>query len=202
MLRRGGPNSGTYAGVMHSPPKAPIRLAFRALIFCVALVVAWLVACLILFAAPAVDQPEHADAVVVLAPPLPTGRLAYAESLMAEGYADTLVISVPKDSTGVAPTHLCEEDHPYEIVCFTPDPITTRGEARALQPLAEEKGWQTINVVTNDFHVTRARIILKRCYAGDLNMLAARQDTSLVVWAYRFAYETAAFAKVAADNEC
>lgn len=152
--------------------------------------------------APSVDQPARADAIVVLAPPLPTGRLAYAETLMSEGYADTLVISVPKDSTGVAPTHLCTASHPYKVLCFTPDPVTTQGEARAIQRLAEEHNWHSINVVTNDFHVTRARIVIERCYSHELNMLAARQDSSLMLWAYRFAYETAAFVKVAGEQGC
>lgn len=166
------------------------------------LIGAWIVAGLFLFVAPAADQPVRADAVVVLAPPLPTGRLAYAESLMSARYADTLVISVPEDSTGAAPTRLCEEDRPYRVICFTPDPVTTQGEAKAIGNLAKEHDWHRINVVTNDFHVTRARMIIERCYSRDLNMLPVRQNSSWMLWGYRFIYETAAFVKVASESGC
>lgn len=166
------------------------------------LVGAWAVAGYFLFVNPAVDQPARADALVVLAPPLPTGRLVYAEQLMSDGYADTLVISIAEDRNGVAPTHLCQEGHTYTVLCFTPDPVTTQGEARAIQRLAEEHRWRSINVITNDFHITRARIIIRRCYSQDLQMLAARQNISWQLWVFRGVYETAALVKAGIDKSC
>lgn len=163
---------------------------------------AWAVAGFFLFVNPAVDQPARADALVVLAPPLPTGRLAYAEQLMSEGYATTLVISIAEDRNGVAPTQLCQEDRAYTVLCFTPNPVTTQGEARAIQRLAEEHHWRSINVVSNDFHITRARMIIRRCYSQDLQMLAVRQNISWRMWAFRGVYETAALVKAGIDRSC
>jgi hypothetical protein len=163
---------------------------------------AWLIAGLFLYVDPAVDQPKHSDAVVVLAPTVTTGRLDYAESLMSDGYGSTLVISVPEDPSGNAPTDVCRAKRTYRIICFSPDPVTTQGEARAVRRLSEEHGWRSITVVTNDFHATRARTIIGRCYPHDLNVAAVRHDRSLTDWAYRFVYETAAFVKVVADPGC
>jgi hypothetical protein len=127
---------------------------------------------------------------------------------MDEGYAATLAISDPQDKDGSAA--LCQEKRAYKIVCFEPDPFTTQGEARALQSLSEEYGWKTADVLTAQFHVTRARVILQRCYKGDLGMIAYRQELPLLVlpdlgrssWAYHYMYETAAFVKVALNQDC
>lgn len=163
---------------------------------------AWLVAGLFMFVDPVVDQPVSADAVVVLAPPISTGRLDYAESLMSSGYSATLVISAPDGGSGKAPAEVCRADQPYRVICFSPNPATTQGEARAIQRLSEEHGWHSITVVTDTFHVTRARIIIGRCYSHDLNIVAYNRDRSLMSWAYRFVYESAAFVKVAGDSGC
>lgn len=151
---------------------------------------------------PVVDQAEYSDAVVVLAPPVSTGRLDHAESLMAAGYGRTLAISFPEDGSGAARSDICRVNRPYRVICFSPDPVTTQGEARAIRRLSDEYGWQSINVVTDDFHVTRARIIIGRCYSHNLNMVAYKQDRSLMSWAYRFIYETAAFVKLAGKGGC
>lgn len=162
----------------------------------------WVIAGVFLFVTPAADRPQRADAVVVLAPTLSTGRLNYAEKLLSEGWSENLVISVPQESTGVALAHLCEEKHTYQTICFVPDPVTTQGEARAIERLAEERNWHNITVVTNDSHITRAKILIQRCYTGNLNMLAVRQDSSVAFWAYRFVYETAALIKAGSERSC
>jgi uncharacterized SAM-binding protein YcdF (DUF218 family) len=123
-----------------------------------------------------------------------------AEKIMAGGYAETLVLSIPRGGTPAS--DVCREKRPYPVICFTPDPVTTQGEARALQRLAKEHEWQTVNVLTAKFHVARSRIILERCYKGDLNVVTYEQDLSALSWAYSFAYETAAFMKVAANPSC
>lgn len=203
---------------MHLPPalQAPVpmqgslggrgrrfRGTFIAAIAWVGVVVwAGLLATLFLYVNPAVDKPERSDAVVVLAPPISTGRIDFAERLMAHGYSATLVISVTDEGHGIIPTDLCNANRPYRVICFSPDPVTTQGEARAIQRLSDEHDWESVTVVTNDFHITRARIVIERCYSQELNMLAVRQDRSLLSWAYRIAYETAAFVKVAGDSGC
>ncbi|QHK20147.1 hypothetical protein GU243_10825 [Pseudarthrobacter psychrotolerans] len=172
-----------------------------ALIWGTILFAAWVGVGIFLYMAPAVDLPEESDAVVVLAPILSTGRLDYAESLMPEGNGTTLVVSVP-DGSEEGSSDICHANRSYQIICFTPDPVSTQGEARAIQRLSEEYGWRSITVVTNDFHVTRARTMIERCYPYHLNMAAVRGDRSVTDWAYRFVYESAAFVKDAVLIGC
>lgn len=161
---------------------------------------AWLVAGVFLFVAPVTDDPSPASAVFVLAPAT-DDRVERAEDMIARGYADTLAVSVPSSTEGIDPG-ICHEERPYRVLCFAPDPITTQGEGRALRELSNEYGWQSVNVVTANFHVARARIILQRCFAGDLRMVGYEANLSPPSWAYRFTYETAAFVKVAVNPEC
>lgn len=177
------------------------RPYIAALTWAGSVVAAWSVASLFLYVYPVLDQPAHSDAVVVLAP-VSMDRLVYAESLMSAGYAETLVISVPETGNSSDSSELCHVRRPYRVICFSPDPVTTRGEARAIRRLSDEHGWRSINVATSESHVTRARIVIGRCYSDDLNMLAVREDSSLKWWAYRFIYETAAFVKVVGERGC
>lgn len=175
--------------------------------WCLTALLLWAIAGLFLYVVPATDAPRHADVLFVLAPP--NDRMRYAEQLMDQGYADTLAISAPLDENGSLDSSLCNEKRAYRIVCFYPDPVTTQGEARALQSLSREYGWRSANVLTVQFHAARARVILQRCYKGDLSMIAVWQDLPVLSvsnprssWAYRYAYETAAFVKVGVNQGC
>jgi uncharacterized SAM-binding protein YcdF (DUF218 family) len=182
------------------------KLFVRTVASCAMVVTLWAVTGVFLYVVPAVDAPRHADVLFVLAPQ--GDRTGYAEQLMDLGYAGTLAISAPQAKDGSAA--LCKEKRAYRIVCFDPDPVTTQGEARALQSLSKEYGWKSATVLTAQFHVTRARVLLQRCYKGELGMIAYRQELPLLVfpylgrssWAYHYAYETAAFVKVALNQDC
>lgn len=158
-----------------------------------------------LYVLPAADDhPGRADVLLVLAPT--AGRMGYAENLMEQGYADMLAISAPLVEGGKEPA-ACNERRTYRVLCFNPEPVTTQGEARALGRLSAKYGWKSVDVLTAEFHVTRARVILERCYQGDMSMIAYRQDRPLFAftgnsWAYIYVYETAAFVKVAANQDC
>lgn len=178
------------------------RFIIRALVWVVVLLVAWVVATFFLIEAPAVDQPQQSDAVVVLAPAVITGRLDYATKLVSEGYGPVLVISTPDGMGGNPPADICGANRPYRIICFEPEPATTQGEARAIQRLSDENGWQHITVVTDDSHVSRARTLIARCYTRELDVVAVGPNLSPINWAYRFLYESAAFAKVAVEWGC
>lgn len=166
------------------------------------LLAAWVIAGIFLYMVPAVDQSERADAVVVLAPILQTGRLEHALGIMSESPGTTLVVSVPKHASDKGSDEICRARRSYQIICFSPEPVTTQGEARAIQRLSEEHGWRSVTVVTNEFHVTRARTIIERCYPHQLNMDPVRRDRSFNGWVYRFVYESAAFVKAAVRYEC
>jgi len=179
------------------------RPLLRTLILAATLLAAWISVGTYLFVFPAADLPERSDAIVVLAPVHPTGRLEYAESLMSEGLSTTLVLSIPGYGSAGGSAAICPESSKgYRIICFSPDPETTEGEAKAIKRLSEEYGWHKVTVVTNDFHVTRARAIIERCFPYELKVAAVRYPLSFTNWTYQFLYESAAFVKASAPTEC
>lgn len=162
----------------------------------------WVTAGFFVFVIPAVDRPQRADAIVVLAPVVGTGRLELAEKLMSDGFGTLLVVSMPGDVHAHKVSEICHASRSYQIICFDPDPVTTQGEARAIQRLSEEFKWDSITVVTNDFHVARAKLVIQRCYSYQLNMIAVRSDLALKDWAYQFLYQSAAWVKAAISYRC
>lgn len=167
----------------------------------------WIFVGVFVFVAPISSEPKRADVVFVLAPAY--DRVTYAEHLMNKGYAETLVISASPSDEGKPLPSICQEKRAYPVVCFSPDPITTQGEARALKRLSEEYAWKGAVVITAQFHVTRTRVLFERCYNGELSVVEHGQDMPLVnfprlkgSWVYHFVYETAAFAKVLLNPEC
>jgi uncharacterized SAM-binding protein YcdF (DUF218 family) len=137
------------------------------------LVALWLVAVAVLFVWPPANSaaPAHADVVVVLAGGRDT-RLDPALKLMRRGVAPVLAISsVARDPEWAKARHLCRGDYGklrFEVLCFQAVPYSTRGEARTVTRLARTHGWHRIVVVTSMYHVTRARMLFRRCFHGRL----------------------------------
>ena len=146
---------------------------------------------------PAVDAPQHTDVVMVLGNSTPS-RVALAERLVAEGYSDTLVISRFNQQR----LPVCDEPQVFTVYCFTPDPFTTQGEARYLGELAAAKGWSSATVITFTPHITRARLIVSRCFTGKLDMVADTTPLSIGYWAYQYLYQTGGFIKAALNPGC
>jgi uncharacterized SAM-binding protein YcdF (DUF218 family) len=115
------------------------------------------------------DSPAKADAVVVLSGT--DQRLPVGQRLVREGYAPLLVVSRSNDPTA-AERRACNTG----ALCFRAKPYSTRGEARAIARLAAARGWRMVDVVTSQFHVFRARIVIRRCYHGGLRMIGASQS--------------------------
>jgi hypothetical protein len=63
----------------------------------------------------------------------------------------------------------CADAH---VVCVTPDPSSTYGEALALDALAAEQGWDAVTVITSDFHVARARWQFGACASVPVAVVA------------------------------
>lgn len=168
----------------------------------VALLVAFVIAGLPLYVFPHTDEPtKKADAVFVLGPPSQP-RLAYAEQLMDEGYAKTLVLSIKPQRTAADRVAACDDERDYRVKCFVADPNTTQGEAQQLRNLAEANDWTHVIVVTFRSHITRARVIMERCYPGDLEMVAAPKRYHPIEWIREYLYQSGAFVKVALDPSC
>lgn len=153
--------------------------------------VVWVLVGLPFFVFPSVDPvPEHADVVLVLGPPVQQ-RVDVAERLLAEGRADTALVSVPGQQRQWDVQTLCARS---DVICFTPDPSTTRGEARALRAYAAKEGWTSAVVTTMPAHIARARSIVGRCFSGTTSMVADTEGPYNGI-AYQYLYQTAATVK-------
>lgn len=141
------------------------------------------------------------DAVVALAGPLRSVDAALR--LVQQGVARELVLSNAYGPDDAQLNRLCaSRPAGYGITCFVPNPDTTRGEARAIAQLARERGWNDLIVVTPTFHISRARLIVRRCYGGRLRMVDADVPISAYQWAYSIPYQSAAFVKAAVLHRC
>ncbi|HXR12546.1 MAG TPA: YdcF family protein [Gaiellaceae bacterium] len=133
----------------------------------------WLVAVAVLFVWPPANDapPAHADVVVVLAGGL-NHRLDPALKLVQRGVAPVLAISGGlTDPRWKKAARLCRrQDGPtrFRVICFQASPFSTRGEAETVSRLARAHGWHRIVVVTSMYHVTRARMLFRRCFRGQL----------------------------------
>lgn len=136
---------------------------------------AWIGLSLVLFVwSPwATGAPGHADAVIVLSGG--RERLPPAMALVRRGVAPVLAISsVSHTRPWPLGERLCRAGRyaGARVVCFEAAPYSTRGEAKTVARLAHARGWTSLVVVTSRFHVTRARMLFRRCYDGRLSMVA------------------------------
>jgi uncharacterized SAM-binding protein YcdF (DUF218 family) len=155
-----------------------------------------------LYVWPSTDAPASTDAVFVLGPPTPT-RLRIAERMVDAGLTLNVVVSVAESGPfAAASLPICTEPQTFRVQCLTPAPFTTQGEARMLGSLAAENGWASATVVTATPHIERARILMSRCFGGDLRMVADTYPLTPASWAYQITYQTFAFGKVLLEPAC
>lgn len=147
------------------------------------------------------DPVADVDVIVVLAGAEKI-RLDAGWKLWREGRAPTLVLSsVPSSVHAPRTTVLCR-DPPLGVVCLLPAPISTRGEAGVLGRLAREQGWASALVVTSTTHVTRARLLVGRCFPGEVTAVGAGNDGTLAFRASRLPREVAGLAAAQVDRGC
>jgi uncharacterized SAM-binding protein YcdF (DUF218 family) len=129
-------------------------------------VLAWAIAAAVLFLWPPQHVPQHADAVVVLAGARDP-RLAGGLALVRRGVAPVLVVSDGWGLGWVEANRLCAGRRaPAHVTCFHAAEESTRGEAEAFARLAAARGWRSVVVVSNRYHIARARILFERCFHG------------------------------------
>jgi uncharacterized SAM-binding protein YcdF (DUF218 family) len=135
------------------------------LLIAVALVgaIVWLALTVALFYRPPEQRARRADAVVVLGGRSEPDRLQLGLRLMRAGVAPVLVVSAPPEDSP-----LCSGKASFQVVCFMPDPFTTRGEAEMVGRLAAKHGWRSLAVATSNYHVVRARMLIERCFHGSV----------------------------------
>ncbi len=167
------------------------------------LLASWLVGCYVVIADPSVDRPGTADAIVVLGSPTAEDRLGVALRLVDAHISTNLVISLFAEGQPLTQRRYCNTPHAgLAVTCFRPDPATTRGEAEHVRALAADHGWTSIVVVTSTYHVSRARMLFQRCFAGRLLMVGTSHGMSVGKWAHEYLYQTAAYVKAAIESGC
>ncbi|MDJ0336187.1 YdcF family protein [Salinibacterium sp. G-O1] len=150
-----------------------------------------------LYVVPSVNTPEKTDVIYIIGPPDPS-RIEFALTLIERGISDSLMVSTP-DPDDYA---VCREPQTFTVYCKRPSPFTTQGEARDLRDLSAEQGWTSATVITMVPHVTRARIVIERCFTGTLLMVPDTTPMSINKWVEQYVYQTAAFVKVAVNQDC
>ncbi|MDY7101596.1 MAG: YdcF family protein [Actinomycetota bacterium] len=145
-----------------------------------------------LFWWPSTDQPTEVDAVIMLGGG--GDRLGRALDLIEGDVAPTLVVSSPlRPALPYQPLgRFCEDPHDFELICFDPQPETTRGESQYVARLAHQRGWDEVAVVVSTDQVTRARMLLDRCWDGTIRMVATSHDQPA---AWRAIYEWGAMSR-------
>ena len=160
----------------------------KALIAMAAVFIAFCAATARLFVWPDQGMPPHVSAIVML--DSPGHPLNAAVRLAAQHRAPFLVVSrgtpasrdpCPRPISGVT------------LICFNPRPATTQGEAEFVGRLAKKYHWQSIAVVAITPQDSRARLRVKRCFAGNVYVVTA--PISLDSWPYQIAYEWGALIK-------
>jgi uncharacterized SAM-binding protein YcdF (DUF218 family) len=147
-----------------------------------------------------VDHPSAADAIVVLGPAT-DDRIAEAVALARQGVSHVIVVS--NEWTHRPAVQLCSNPPAgWTLLCFIPSPDTTRGEAEYVRNLVSARGWSNLAVVTSRYHISRARLILKRCFTGRLQMVAAHESINPAQWLYQYFYQSGGYLRAAVSTSC
>ena len=137
---------------------------------------------------PTSRAPTRADAVMLLSGGR-GDRLPVARALVERGVADVLVIPHGERVDWPDARALCLGRNTFEVVCPTPSPDSTQGEARALASLARDRGWKNVVVVTSRYHMTRARIVVPRCTTANIHVVGSTSSAGLFNEARHVAHE-------------
>jgi uncharacterized SAM-binding protein YcdF (DUF218 family) len=175
-------------------PRTRRNLLIGSVVAAAIAIVATVVVNLKLFLWPSTSTLHHADAIVVFAGGNGE-RLNKALDLAREGYAPNLVAS-----TG--PDQLCNARLSFSVICFSPDPDNTRGEAEAIGRLAREHRWKRLILVTSTYHVTRARLLLDRCYAGSIEVALVPPHQGFIGVLGAIAHEWGGLIEATLDRSC
>jgi uncharacterized SAM-binding protein YcdF (DUF218 family) len=133
--------------------------------------------------------PTRAAAIIELGGP--GDRDGAALSLARSKLAPYLVQSTTELEAG---TNLCLPPTPgVTVLCFNPDPGTTRGEARSIEQLALQYHWDSVILVTSTDQALRAHLRVSRCFPG--RVFVSTTSPPITDWLYLVPYQWAAFVK-------
>ena len=143
-----------------------------------------------LFVLPTTGMPARVNAIIVLGGQ--GNRLGLGLQLAQQGHAPYLLVSdgLPFD----LPTGLCEPDHgSFTVICWNPDPGTTKGEAEFVGRTARQHHWESIVLVTTPDQAWRAALYVRRCYSGKIYSTTTPLNSTQ--WPYMIAYQWGATIK-------
>lgn len=142
-------------------------------------------------------------------------RLQAGGDILAESAATKLWVSDPYGPNAVAdPTgkyYTCADAatlvdnrglDDVEVLCFVPDPATTRGEAQAVAALAAAESVDPITVVTFTPHVERTRYIFAHCGLAEVTVVAHSARLAWWQWVSEAVYQSGGFLKAIAQGSC
>jgi uncharacterized SAM-binding protein YcdF (DUF218 family) len=162
----------------------------------IALIATWLIGGYFVVVHPVTNRPAAADAIIVLGPPDTDGRVDTAIELAEQHYAPVVAISVEsvlqRELKGACNGRVPDQ---VTVLCFQASPETTQGEARQIRKYAAQYGWKRIIVITSSYHISRARVIVERCFSGQVLMVAPHASHSILTIAYQYLYQTGAYIK-------
>lgn len=82
----------------------------------------------------------------------------------------------------------CSGDDP-SILCESPDPVTTFGEAVMLDEIADRLAIDRIAVVTSDYHLRRATMIDTRCTTIEIVPISAGNEVGVLTLIGKYVHE-------------
>lgn len=85
------------------------------------------------------------------------------------------------------------------LICFEPDPPTTRGEAEYVGRLARQYHWKSVVLVVSRPQATRAHMLVGRCFPGQVYI--ATGPLPLRSWPYQLAYGWGALLKALVQHQ-
>jgi uncharacterized SAM-binding protein YcdF (DUF218 family) len=187
-------------------PLKPRRLraaVSRTLLTVAAAISLWLIFAFQLFVN--VDRPDvHRTDAVILLGGAGSERLPVARQVQSHFHIPVLVISQTDTLGNAAADAECKaaEFPSASLVCFRPNGLDTRGEARAIAHLVKANGWKSVTVVTSSYHVTRAERVIGQCTTAEIQMVASHPDLGLGQWLRRFVIESGGLVDVSMRPEC
>ncbi len=182
------------------PPRR-IRRALLGVVALIAVVAAMAALGRPVYVRPQVDPLRPADAIVVLGG-TPYERFDVGLDLARRGYARQLLISRSTGADDPAMDKYCAGHFDFQVSCFVPDPWTTQGEAQEIGRRARQYGWRHIIVVTFTPHVSRARYIVQKCFAGAVTMVASPSPSGPVFWSWMYLRQSAGYLKAFTERGC
>lgn len=160
----------------------------------------WAVLAAAAFRHPHIDPPAETDAYYVLASPGGVAALETVDEWLPPG--KPLLVSVtPEQMTLPLYQQVCS-DQVRPFICVDPIPATTQGEAQNLGMVAQEQGWHSVTVITHRSHIIRSRILMQRCFDGDVRMSVRNVEHGKRTWLRAFVYESGAMVKTWATPRC